>query len=453
MNLNSILSHVAVLGAAGKMGRGISLLWAQTLTQEYLKNRKSDDEPPTSKITLIDVSSSALSDLGEYLEANLEKWARRNKGEMAKLYKIPNDIPQDDYEKKVAEYVLDAKKPLRYASSIQGLEEASLVIEAATEDENLKRKILGDAEKLAKPDAYFFTNTSSIPIKELEKINDSKLKGRIMGLHYYNPPPVQKVVEIVNTTDTDENLVELAHMIGHMQKKTLLPANDVAGFIGNGHFMREGLYAINEAKKLEVHHDLEPHEAIYAVNKVYNDFLIRPMGMFQLIDYVGVDVFQLILLVMNNYLRESGEILYSTVIDDYRGRNIQGGQLKDGSQRDGILQYGEKGKITGVYSLTLNQYADTSKFEDKIDNLLGKTPKSHSPWGIFRKAPNREERIDLYLKELNDLKEEGQLGATLALKFLDNIRGIAQLLKDSGVVDNVEYVKTDLRDGFQHIIV
>ena len=79
-----------------------------------------------------------------------------------------------------------------------------------------------------------------------------------------------------------------------------MPSNDVAGFIGNGHFMRDALHGVAEVERLAAECGFV--EAVYMVNRVSQDFLVRPMGIFQLIDYVGLDVCQCILGVMNDRL-------------------------------------------------------------------------------------------------------------------------------------------------------
>ena len=99
--------------------------------------------------------------------------------------------------------------------------------------------------------------------------------------------------------------------------------------------MRDALYGISEAEKLAKISSLA--EAIYIINKVTQDFLIRPMGIFQLIDYVGIDVCQYIMSVMNPYLPD--EDLHSDLLDKMMEAGVKGGQNSDGSQKDGFLKY------------------------------------------------------------------------------------------------------------------
>src|SRR6185295_15214336 len=98
------------------------------------------------------------------------------------------------------------------------------------------------------PDAYFLTNTSSIPISALSQ--SAELGGRLLGYHFYNPPAVQKLVEVITARNTEPALVELGNELGKLLEKTLVPSHDVAGFIGNGHFIREGLFALERFREL-----------------------------------------------------------------------------------------------------------------------------------------------------------------------------------------------------------
>ena len=139
----------------------------------------------------------------------------------------------------------------------------------------------------------------------------SGLGGRIIGFHFYNPPAVQKLVEVIRAETTLPELAEFAAQYAKKLRKTVVPSNDVAGFIGNGHFMRDALHGIAEVERLAPEFGFA--DAVYMVNKVSQDFLIRPMGIFQLVDYVGLDVCQCILRVMNERL--PGQGLHSPLVD------------------------------------------------------------------------------------------------------------------------------------------
>jgi 3-hydroxyacyl-CoA dehydrogenase len=99
----------------------------------------------------------------------------------------------------------------------------------------------------------------------------------------------------------------------------------VAGFIGNGHFMRDALHGIAEAGRLEAEHGFV--DAVYMVNKVSQDFLLRPMGIFQLVDYVGLDVCQKILKVMADRQPKAG--LKAPLLERMLASGVAGGQFPD----------------------------------------------------------------------------------------------------------------------------
>ena len=137
------------------------------------------------------------------------------------------------------------------------------------------------------PYSYLFWTNLVLSIVMLGSINEldkkANLKGRIIGFHFYNPPAIQKLVELIVAENTDADLVNFANLYAKNIGKIIVPSRDIAGFIGNGHFMRDALYAINEVEKLS--QSLSLPEAIFAINRVSQDFQIRPMGMFQLIDF------------------------------------------------------------------------------------------------------------------------------------------------------------------------
>jgi len=104
------------------------------------------------------------------------------------------------------------------------------------------------------------------------------------------------LVELIPAKTTKQELVDFAMQYAKNLRKTIVPSNDVAGFIGNGHFMRDALFAFSEVERLSKEMDFV--EAVYMINKVSQEYLIRPMGIFQLLDYVGLDVCQYIMSVI-----------------------------------------------------------------------------------------------------------------------------------------------------------
>ena len=283
------------------------------------------------------------------------------------------------------------------------------------------------------------TNTSSIPISELDK--KAGLEGRIIGFHFYNPPAVQKLVEIINAKTTVPELSEFAVQYAKNLRKTIVPSNDIAGFIGNGHFMRDAIYGMNEALKLAK--DIPFTEAVYIVNKISQDFMVRPMGIFQLIDYVGVDVCQYIMKVMNPY---SDEEIHSSLLDKYMELGVKGGQNSDGSQKDGFLKY-EKGKVTGIYDPDKKQYILTDTFSQKCDEKLGKLPETYVPWKTIVGDKAKDELLKKYFMELTKMDT---LGTKLAKAYLKKSKEIGLKLVSDKVANKNEDVNTVLLTGFFH---
>jgi 3-hydroxyacyl-CoA dehydrogenase len=182
------------------------------------------------------------------------------------------------------------------------------------------------------------------------------------------------------------------------------------------------------------------------VNRVSQDWLVRPMGIFQLIDYVGVDVFQCILGVMDRFI--DGEELQSDLIDRMIASGAVGGQRSDGSQKEGFFRY-EKGRITAVYCLDRGEYrALDPSWTDPLDRALGALPPSHAPWKVLSRAPDRAARLTAYFA---DLAQTDTLGARLAIDHLKRSKQIGEQLVASGVAQSVDDVNGVLLYGFYHL--
>ena len=227
------LENVAVLGAAGKMGSGITLLTAMEMADLKL------EAGPAAKdyvLNAIDVSSKGLSGLLQYLRDQVLRAAEKKLVGLRKAYESRADLVEN--EDIVRQYVEDVLSIVRPTTNIEAAYDASIVFEAVSENPELKVKLLSQIRANNTRNALFLTNTSSIPISELnEKV---KLDGRIIGFHFYNPPAVQKLVELIRAEATIPDLADFAGQFAKKLRKTVVPSHDVAGFIGNGHFMRTG---------------------------------------------------------------------------------------------------------------------------------------------------------------------------------------------------------------------
>ncbi len=434
MTYEERLENVAVLGAAGKMGSGILLLTAVHMADLQLQNKEK-----TYVLYAIDVSNKALTGLMDYLRVQVRKIAEKKINWLREIYAEREDLIENG--EIIDEYIFDVMKVVRPVDVMEAAFNANLVFEAVNENKDLKVKLFKQIKE-NNDKVWFFTNTSSVPIHYLEENAD--LKGRIIGFHFYNPPAVQKLVELIKTENTDPELEEFAKNYAKNLRKVIVPSNDFAGFIGNGHFMRDALYGINQAIKLAKEKNISLPQAIYMINKITQDYLVRPMGIFQLMDYVGIDVMQFIMNVMNPYLKD--EDLHSDLLDKMMERGVKGGQYSSGAQKDGFLKY-EKGRIVAVYDPDKKEYISVDEFADDADKMLGKLPESAVAWKSTLRMKNKDEVLSEFF---NDLKASGDLGAKLAVEYALNSKAIGEKLVSDGVANNADDVNTVMLTGFFH---
>jgi 3-hydroxyacyl-CoA dehydrogenase len=171
------------------------------------------------------------------------------------------------------------------------------------------------------------------------------------------------------------------------------------------------------------------------------------MGIFQLIDYVGVDVTQMILGVMNRYLPDRG--LQSDLVDDLVQRKVLGGQHHDGSQKDGILKY-EKGRPVAVYEPAKGDYVSfgDSGLAETADAELGSLPEGYRPWKALLGAPDRDDALAAHFAALRASETQG---AELALAYVRASKAIGEELVADGVAHRPEDVNGVLTHGFYHL--
>ena len=429
------LEKVAVLGAAGKMGSGITLLTALEMADLSLDPANAGRK---FALTAIDISAQALADLRKYLRAQVLRAAEKKTVRLRSLYMNRADLVEN--EEVINQYIEDVLDLVHPATDIAAAAECGVVFEAATENLDLKIKLLSGIKDRNTREAWFLTNTSSIPISELDA--KAGLGGRIIGFHFYNPPAVQKLVEVIRADSTLPELADFAGRFAARLRKTVVPSRDVAGFIGNGHFMRDALHALSETDRLAEGHGFTAAVAI--IDKVSRDFLIRPMGIFQLIDYVGVDVCQCILRVMDERL--PGQGLHSPLLDQMMEIGVKGGQFADGSQKDGFLKY-EKGRPAGVFDPQAKTYVSLSEIAGTVDEKLGPLPGKAKPWKAAMQLPDRPGFLEGFFRELRTMKTPG---AGIAISYGRKSREIGQGLVDDGVAANAEDVNTVLLTGFYH---
>ncbi len=434
MNYTEKLENVSVLGAAGKMGSGILLLTALEMADLSMKPENKDK---SFVLNAVDVSSEALSGLMKYIRGQVLKAAEKKVNQLRSFYANRHDLIENS--EIINEYIHDVLLIIRPSTNMEVTYNSTLIFEAIKEDPTLKAKIFSQINENNKRQPWFFTNTSSIPISELDK--KAGLNGRVLGVHFYNPPAVQKLVEIIKADNTLPELHEFAVQFSKNLRKTVVPSHDFAGFIGNGHFMRDALHGISEAEKLTK--DFSFAESVYMINKVSQDFLIRPMGIFQLIDYVGIDVCSYIMSVMNPYL--PNEDLHSNLLDKMLEYGVKGGQNSDGSQKDGFLKY-EKGKAIAIYDINSKSYVEIASLQANCDAKLGDLPQSVKPW----KAVVGKPMDDFYKTYFSELKSMKGMGAEIAVKYFLHSKAISEKLVADKVAFTDEDVNTVLKTGFFH---
>lgn len=438
MNLDDRLTNVAIIGAAGKMGSGIALLLAQEMAYQKLK---PENKAKVYRLNLIDMDDVALDGLMSYLKAQALRTAEKSMVLLRDLYADRQDLVENS--EIIQQFIEDVISVARVGTDLKMAAKSHLVFEAIVENIDVKIKVFNQLRDMCPADTFFFTNTSSVPI---HLVNDgSKLEGRIIGFHFYNPPPVQKLAELIPAKETKQELIDISYQIADRLKKKIFLSADVAGFIGNGHFLRDGLHAIHEVERLMK--DFKRFEAIYAVNKVSQDLLLRPMGIFQLIDYVGVDVFFFISKIMDKYIES--EKLDHPFLDAMYEKKVLGGQRADGSQKDGFLKY-EKNRPVGVYDFDAGEYVmfDEEGWTGEIDKKLGVYPKTWSPWKVLLRDGNKNKKMEEFFKQLHSTETKG---ARLALAYLKSSKEIGQHLVDTGIAQTPEDVNGVLMNGFFHL--
>ncbi len=437
MTYEERLQNVSVLGAAGKMGSGILLLTAVEMADLSLL---PENKGKSFVLNAIDVSPEGLSGLMKYLRDQVRKVAEKKTVWLRKVYADRDDLVEN-YEI-IDEYIFDVLNVVRPVTTMSAAYSSNLIFEAVSENRALKVKLLTDIDTNNGNSPWYFTNTSSVPIGLIEK--EANLEGRVIGFHFYNPPAVQRLVELIKTDKTTEDVIEFAHKYAKKLRKIIVPSNDFAGFIGNGHFMRDALHGMKEAETLASEKDMPLYKAIYMINKITQDYLVRPMGIFQLIDYVGIDVVQFILGVMNPFVDD--EELHSDLLDKMMLQGVKGGQKSSGAQKDGFLKY-KGSRVTSIWDIHKQTYVDIDQFKDECDEILGDLPDSVVAW---KSIVRNKKKDDILTAFFNDLKSSDALGSVTAVNYGRRSKAIGEKLVADAVADEIDHVNTVMLTGFFH---
>src|SRR5690606_19593985 len=266
-NAMQLLRSAAVIGAGGKMGSGIAWVALKAMAEA---DARENGMPGSGRfeLVLIDSRPGSLRSLAAYLKGQLLKAAEKDIVGLREAARGRADLIENG--EIIGAYADGAMSMVRFETDLAAAREAGIVFEAVFEDLELKKTLYGRLKSVCAPGAFFLTNTSSIPISILDE--SAGLDGRILGFHFYNPPAVQKLVEVISGKATRPELIALGGELGAMFGKITVPSRDVAGFIGNGHFIREGLYALRVFREMRWAHG--DAKALRLIDTATRDFLI-----------------------------------------------------------------------------------------------------------------------------------------------------------------------------------
>ncbi len=248
------MKRISVIGS-GTMGNGIAHTFAQFGYQ----------------VNLIDINNEALERAINTIEKNLDRQV--TKGTITETQKT------------------DTLKNITVFTDMQsGVANAELVVEAATENLDLKLKIFRDLDSFANPEAILASNTSSISITKIASVTNRG--DKVIGMHFMNPVPVMKLVEVIRGYATSDETTTTVMELSKKLEKAPVEVNDYPGFVANRILMP----MINEAI-----YTLYEHVAgVEEIDTVMKLGMAHPMGPLQLADFIGLDVCLAILRVLHD---------------------------------------------------------------------------------------------------------------------------------------------------------
>lgn len=254
----SEIQHIGIIGA-GQMGNGIAHVAAQN----------------GFKVTMVDVNPASLEKALATIAKNMDRQVQ--KGSMTEA------------DKKAAE------SRLATSTKMADLSDADLIIEAATENEEVKKKIFREVDGIAKKACIIASNTSSISITRLAAVTTRPEK--FIGLHFMNPVPMMALVEIIRGLATSQETYERVLEVAHKMGKTVATSEDVPGFIVNRlllPMLNEAAYALQEGVA-----DIRSLDTAMKLGAGH------PMGPLQLADFIGLDTCVAIMRVLHHELGDS----------------------------------------------------------------------------------------------------------------------------------------------------
>lgn len=246
------MKNIAVIGA-GTMGNGI----AHTFAQKGFR------------VNLIDISEKSLEKGMATISGNLDRMITKG------------TISEEDKQNTLANITT-------FTSLEEGARGVDLVVEAATENVDLKLNIFRQLDEIAQPETILATNTSSISITQIAAV--TQRQDKIIGMHFMNPVPIMKLVEIIRGYNTSDEVTRAIMDLSVKLGKTPVEVNDYPGFVANRILMP----MINESIET-LYNGVADVEEIDTVMKLG---MAHPMGPLQLADFIGLDVCLSILNVM-----------------------------------------------------------------------------------------------------------------------------------------------------------
>jgi len=248
------MKNVAVIGA-GTMGNGIAHTFAQS----------------GFKVQLIDISEASLKKGIDTITKNLDRMVAKEK------------ISEAQKEETLGNITV-------YTNITEGVEYAGLVVEAATENIDLKLKIFKQLDEACPEDTILATNTSSISITQIAAVTSRP--EMVIGMHFMNPVPIMKLVEIIRGYNTSDEVTKLIMDMSTTLGKVPVEVNDYPGFVANRILMP----MLNESIET-LYNGVAGVQEIDTVMKLG---MAHPMGPLQLADFIGLDVCLSILNVMHD---------------------------------------------------------------------------------------------------------------------------------------------------------
>ena len=247
------MKKITIIGA-GTMGNGIAHTFAQ---KDF-------------KVSIVDISDDNLQKAVATISKNLDRMVAK--------------------EKITSEEKIKTLKNIDTTTNFnQGVANSDLVVEAATENVELKLKIFKDLDGICKPETILATNTSSISITQIANVTNRK--DKVIGMHFMNPVPIMKLVEVIRGKQTSDESTNTIMQLSKELNKIPVEVNDAPGFVANRILMpmiNEAIYTLEENVS-----DVEGIDTVMILG------MSHPMGPLHLADFIGLDVCLSILQVMH----------------------------------------------------------------------------------------------------------------------------------------------------------